>query len=496
MPRFEITSPDGKKFEITAPDGATQDQVLEYARTQFQTKTDPLAAAKSDPIGAVVNTVSEPITSLATGTAGAALGGLAGLAASAVPGLRQGIGRDVSQAVSHALTYEPRSTGGKAVLGAIAKPFEWLAGKADQAGGATAEAMGSPLAGTAVNTGIQAAPLLLGRAAKAVGALGPESTASQTARLTAQSINSVKDNTLAAARAEGFVVPPSAIQGSFVGNRVEGVGGKAAIGQEATLRNQQAANKVARREAGLAENDPISEGTLAAARDNMAGPYREVAAVSPRAASAFEKLKEARAEAKTYWTHYERSADPKSLNQARLLDGKAEMLEKLIDREATRAGSPDLLARIREARTAMAKNFDVERALNLGSGDVDPAVFGRMLDRGHPLTGGLETIGRFAQAFKPYARDAATVPTPGVSKLESVAATSFGMGGHASGLGWLPAGLPLLSGPARSVMLSDFMQKPRTYEQSLLSRLASNPGAPSLLSAVPISGGLAELQRQ
>lgn len=35
MPTFQITSPDGKTFEITAPDGASQDEVLAYARKNF-----------------------------------------------------------------------------------------------------------------------------------------------------------------------------------------------------------------------------------------------------------------------------------------------------------------------------------------------------------------------------------------------------------------------------------------------------------------------------
>lgn len=36
MPVFEITSPKGERFEITAPEGATEQQVLEYAQSQFQ----------------------------------------------------------------------------------------------------------------------------------------------------------------------------------------------------------------------------------------------------------------------------------------------------------------------------------------------------------------------------------------------------------------------------------------------------------------------------
>lgn len=42
MPRFEITSPDGKRYEITAPDGASQDEVLAYAQQQFSQPADDI----------------------------------------------------------------------------------------------------------------------------------------------------------------------------------------------------------------------------------------------------------------------------------------------------------------------------------------------------------------------------------------------------------------------------------------------------------------------
>lgn len=38
MPKYRITSPDGKTFEITAPEGATKDDVLAYAQNQFSEK--------------------------------------------------------------------------------------------------------------------------------------------------------------------------------------------------------------------------------------------------------------------------------------------------------------------------------------------------------------------------------------------------------------------------------------------------------------------------
>ena len=41
MPRYEVTSPDGKRWEVEAPEGATQDQVLAYAQQQFASQQKP-----------------------------------------------------------------------------------------------------------------------------------------------------------------------------------------------------------------------------------------------------------------------------------------------------------------------------------------------------------------------------------------------------------------------------------------------------------------------
>jgi hypothetical protein len=46
MPKYRITSPDGKTFEITAPEGATQEQVLSYAQSQWK---DQQAEKAPDP---------------------------------------------------------------------------------------------------------------------------------------------------------------------------------------------------------------------------------------------------------------------------------------------------------------------------------------------------------------------------------------------------------------------------------------------------------------
>ena len=50
MPKYRITSPDGRTFEVTAPEGATQDEVLAYAQQNYgQAQSAPLQEQGADP---------------------------------------------------------------------------------------------------------------------------------------------------------------------------------------------------------------------------------------------------------------------------------------------------------------------------------------------------------------------------------------------------------------------------------------------------------------
>lgn len=109
MPRFEITSPDGKKFEINAPEGATQEQALAYAQQQFSKQA------------------SAPQEGYAPKTA-----------------------QDV---VAH--LKNPENTKIVDVPGIMEKG-------AYRIGGAVTDATGSPEAGFAANVGVQAIPTVLG----------------------------------------------------------------------------------------------------------------------------------------------------------------------------------------------------------------------------------------------------------------------------------------------------------------------------------------------
>lgn len=305
--------------------------------------------------------------------------------------------------------------------------------------------------GGALGGGTQA---VVGPGARAAGNWAAGREAEQAAL---KSQNAIRDATLRDAHAAGYVVPPSAVGGSTVGNILESISGKAAIGQESALRNQEVTNRLARKALGVADDTPISEGMLKALRKTAAQPYRDVAGLSKQAEMNLEALKNARFEANAYQKHYAVSADPKSLAESRRLAQQADMLEQSLEQQATQAGRPELVKALRDARKQIAKTYEVERALNVGTGDVSAKALGRALDKGKPLSDELAVAGRFAEAFPSYAREGAAIPTPNVSKSAAIVSLLLSGGGSAAaGPAGIAAGaLPFVAPPlAQKALLS------------------------------------------
>lgn len=315
----------------------------------------------------------------------------------------------------------------------------------------------------------------------------------------------VRDKTLAEARTLGLNVPPTVAGGGKVAKGLESVAGKAAVAQEASIRNQHVIDHIARTESGLKPNEPITEGTLAKAREVMAQPYREIAALSPKAKAALDDLKEARLDSKDAWKKYGGpSGGPAERREALAADSKVSKLEKLIDIEATKAGRVDLLPALKKARIAIAKNHDVESALNIGSGSVDASKIGRILDRRgeKAVTGGLQTIGKFQQAFPDFARIRPSgQSSPGVGYLKYPLALGLGAEGynfgqqHGIGPYGTAAGLlALAGGPARSIALSKLMQSAPKYQPGMAVRLADiATNDPRMRAMIPLSAAGATL---
>lgn len=279
----------------------------------------------------------------------------------------------------------------------------------------------------------------------------------------------VKMGTLREGRELGLGVPPSAVGSGHTERWIESLGGKADIARDFSERNREAIQVVMRREAGVPKDQPITEETLAAARDQIAQPYRAIAEVSPQASAALEGLKQARAESKIFWQHYNRSADPASLKKAQAMDIKAEAFETKIA-NLTGELAPDLLPALKEARVQLAKNYDIEKALNVGTGEVNARMIGNMVNkRGtKAITGDMATVGKFAQAFPDFVQPKAVATD--VSYMRPVVSAlglslGLGYGGYEGGkhmtgspYGVALAALPFLSPAARSIALSKMMQ--------------------------------------
>lgn len=309
---------------------------------------------------------------------------------------------------------------------------------------------------------------------------------------TRKSQNITRDTALKEIQEAGFTVPRSLYDPSFLSNRIESVGGKAAVLQEASARNQAIVNSFARKALGVSDNTPLSVSTIEKVRSAAYKPYEEVAKISKGADNTLTQLKQNRANAKGWYKAYNRSASPDDLAKAKEFDGIADLAESIIDDYAKQAGKPDLIGKLQEARKTIAKTYTVERAMNRATGDIDPRVLGRLYDKGSPLSGGLERVGQLSTAFPKVAQPTQQSAGAGISALEPVSAAIYGGVGQAmtgNPTGFLAAGIPLLRGPARSLALSKAMQTTPQYGGSWLNMFnRASPALPYL--GAPLGGVL------
>lgn len=346
-------------------------------------------------------------------------------------------------------------------------------------------------------------PALGGAAAQKLGTKG------------ADTLNPSKRATFEAGRKEGLLVTPSSISDSSINRRIESVAGKAAIGQAASKKNQETVTRLAKEAIGVPEKTDITEAVLDTIRREEAKPYEEIRAMAEKAqkgasdlrsatsrssahetealraipetaenlrsleiqaAADIDELRKARDVAKRNYLHYEKTGTPSALDAAEAADALAAQLEDKIEKAAAEFGTPELVSRLRSARTRIAKTYDVENALNLGDSQVAARILARALNKGRPLSGELENIAKFTEAFPSVMREGATIPTPGVSKVEAGLAALLaagGMGATQSPIGAAFGALPLLSGPARALVLSKPYQRMLTAEPFALPKTAA-----------------------
>lgn len=327
----------------------------------------------------------------------------------------------------------------------------------------------------------------------AVGAVAPFGLAKLADSGKQVLVSGTRKQTLQEAQAHGYVVEPSAVR--TPSSKVEAVAGKASIAQEAAIRNQQVTNNLAAKALGLPENTPLSPALLDDLKLRVTKPYEEVEKLRAsqtslpwfsryHSHSLVDELKQARQDTTVLYKQYYRQPDQGVLKAAEQAAATAKSIEADIDMIATAAGKPELLEQLKAARLLYARINDVEKALNIGSGNVSAPIIGRMLDQGKPLSGELQIIGKFAQTFPRVAREIEGVPPSGVSGTDAASSAMLAVGGATAAgnpLGAVAGGAPLLRGPARAKVLSPKYQK----------NLLAEPTPPTPTSTTAAQAGMA-----
>ncbi len=346
-------------------------------------------------------------------------------------------------------------------------------------------------AGAGAAIGALAPPLLSGLG-RIGGAIGQKLSSNAAAR---QSFRTPEmQAAIESARDVGLVIPPTQARPTMTNRLLEGYAGKLTTAQNASARNQSKFNELAAKAIGAPD---LSPGSIAAVREQAGAAYERIKGVGAitaddefrvalqKAGALSEAMKRdfpelANAEVERLVSgmasrpgfdsstaieaikkfRFDGSSLQKSLDPTQKAVGKAQMkiagaMEDLIDRNLQQVGAQDLLAGYRQARATFAKVYDVEKALNETSRNVDARKIAKLLEKNRPLTGELKTIGQFARTFPK-----ASQPVEGMGSLPGFSPLDFAAFGGISAASMNPAMMAGVAArpAARHMVLAPFVQ--------------------------------------
>jgi hypothetical protein len=331
------------------------------------------------------------------------------------------------------------------------------------------------------------------------------------------------------AQKAGYVVPPASVKPSVGNVALESVGGKAAVQQLASGRNQEVTNALAARSVGLSENQPITISELKEIRKNAGDVYKEVKKTGvinadrqfigdlravrqetkeiskdfPDAdigsAEAIDRLVKSLAKrsfdaksAVAYMKKLRKSAtanlsginaaDPDKLSLGQAQRDAADALEEMVGRHLTKIDRPELAEQFNNARKQIAKTYTVQGALET-TGNVNASKLAALLRKDKPLSPELEQAARFAGAFPKASAVPERSGSPGVSALDAAMTAGGAVALPAVGQSSFAAlGYPIARYGARNLALSKALQQgltkpPRKLPRGVVGAAAGAYGA-------------------
>jgi len=154
-------------------------------------------------------------------------------------------------------------------------------------------------------------------------------------------------------------------------------------------------------------------------------------------ATAVQSIRQLRRDAQAIYNQQSAGINPPSpeaIARADINMGVARALETAIENSIT---NPKLVTEFRNARTALARTYDYERATNLATGVVDPQALAALAAEGKPLSGKLAKLANVAANF-PETMQGGVVREPTFREK----ATRSGAAGTAGAILGSPFGLP------------------------------------------------------
>ena len=509
MPTFKFTSPEGKTHVVTGPEGATAEEAFSMLQQQLggpapeanapdMAMPPPLAPSAPDvPVAAA----PQP------GLFSAQRLGLEGLG-KAPAMIARGIGTGltgtvgmVGDALNAGINMAGQAIGHNPQLGKVSDAIQ---GTMTAAGLPEPKSTKERILSTLVSMAAGGKdPVMTGLTKRF---LPPTATPQLNGR----------ENAILEGQRAGYVVPPSEATGGAVGTTLEALSDKTSLWNAMAQKNQTVTDKLARRVAGLAEDAPLTDETLNAAKQATYqqgyDPIRNLGPIStggvyrraldkvlndfqgaPRsfpgaarddvrqlvdayrvrqfnANDAVDAISSLRQDATTAF----RNGNP---NLGNAQTGIARALENNIELNVS---NPELLSNFRAARRTLAQQNVISKALERGTGEVNAQKIAGQLKRSgeNYLTGDLATIGRFASNAQKVTR----VPTqqsvpmirhPLPNALTTIAAGFMGGPVPAAAVGAAPFGQAGL----RHLIMSGAGQRmlAPTVDPGLLAKLMGNP---------------------